>query len=192
MLASSAAGTIPTLNCTASFREPHNGTFFYQPLQSGIEIHIRTFSCLLVWHFTQIPHCRTALVQAEVLAGVESGGIDAALSQDLCSSGSILSGCVIELAGRWQRQFQAAPRYFGVGRKSFLQPKKLQQPLRKPSWLHSVLCGWSCISPFGKGDAPQASHREGEVFHTATWAAVERPPEAAASSHPVRTRWHGP
>ena len=105
---------------------------------------------------------------------------------------SILSGCVIELSGSWQRQFQAAPRYSGVGRKPFLWPKKLQQPLRKPSWLHSVLCGWSCISPSGKGDAPQASHREGEVFHTATWAAVERPPEAAASPHPVPTRWHGP
>lgn len=108
--------------------------------------------------------------------------------KDLHSSGSILSSCVIELAGKWQRQFQAAPWYSGVGRKPFLQPKKLQQPLRKPSWLHSVLCGWSCISFFGKGDAPQASHREGEVFHTATWAAVERPPEAAASSpcpHPL-------
>lgn len=74
----------------------------------------------------------------------------------------------------------------------FTAKETSSSPLGNLLWLHSVRCGCSCIGPFGKGDAPQASQGEDEVFSATTWAAMARPPEAAASTPPCPARRHGP
>lgn len=135
--------------------------------------------------FTQIPHCWPAFAQAEVLAGVGRGGIDVALSQDLHSSGSILSGCVIELEdGRGSSRLP--PRYSGVGRKPFSPPKRNFSSLLGN--LHGFIqfCVDGPVSASLVREMPLRPATE-RVRSSILPQGQQRLPEAAASPYPVPT-----
>lgn len=59
------------------------------------------------------------------------------------------------------------PSFPELGENPFYGQRNFQQLLENVLWLHSVLCSWSSVSPFGKGNVPHASQGKGEVFHTA-------------------------